>query len=1009
MGVINYNYNLTGDCGNTSSGVFSLSYTASSPPISVTWVNPISGVTFSSQTLTTNPYIVSGLSGGAYNLTLSDVDNDGFNFTFVITTATTVLISSTIDTTCGLNNGQIYANIPINYFRNIVRLHDSTGLVLQSAVTQTTSAYFPNLKPGMYYLTAEDFGGCINTSVSTIIHSSNELSFGFYTVNSPFCNLQNGQIYVTGLTGVPPYTYQWSSNVDSSITGGTVTGLSEGNYSVTITDSGGCSKTLGTTILNAEPITLSYSQVTQPSCFTNDGTITFNFNGGSPPFYYLLSNGESQILASNQVTFTGLPAGDYTVNVNDVGLCTASAKASLRTPNTFVLLNINKINANCAGLGSISVKLQGGTPPYKFLLSGLTGGLISQTLFTQSTTFSQLKPQTYQLSISDSSSACTYTELITISSFYNFDISANTTTTYCGQLNGVVGAVITEAYKTGLTYTYSLSNGATSTPTSQTSYAFSGLSSGPYTIYVTDNFGCVRSQIVSVGDSSPISLTLYSTSCQEGSSGTISALIKDADGPFTLTWSNNVGGQDGIFITGLTAGTYTLTVNNGSGCIQSAQATVNCNPVSAVTYSFKLKEGVTKYTPSTKFTLKNMMYSGYTSLVSNSTNCSLSSATFSFKVNIGGIDYQFPFYYTQSFNNIPDLGYFADIIESAVLTIPNIESCIVDAATNAISIVSSTSGVYKDETISFTIIIDFAINCTSKNGIICAPPEPTPTITPSVSLTNTTTPTVTPTPTTTNTLFGFTVSSGSTQYDACYGAGTTTIYGVLSQFDLNAEFYNSPYGVVTTVMSGYYQLGGVVCELDTGGNVVGAFSLCPTSTPTPTPTITPSETPTSTPTPTITPTNSVTPTNTPTNSVTPTTTPTTTPTRTTTPTPTVTPSIGFFMFSLGTGSTATLACDNYWSSPQSFYGPLSGGSVLNVGEIIYQDASPTPSIPVTDGYYSNGFAWYFVTGGTGTINSIDPNGCVGLITPSPTPTMTKTPTVTPTKTTTTTPTPSTSA
>jgi hypothetical protein len=104
---------------------------------------------------------------------------------------------------------------------------------------------------------------------------------------------------------------------------------------------------------------------------------------------------------------------------------------------------------------------------------------------------------------------------------------------------------------------------------------------------------------------------------------------------------------------------------------------------------------------------------------------------------------------------------------------------------------------------------------------------------------------------------------------------------------------------------------------------------------------------------------------------------------------------------------------------------------LNVGEVIYTDASPTPSIPVNDGYYSNGYAWYFVTGGTGTINSLDPNGCVGLITPTPTPTSTltptptntptpsttptntptntATPTVTPTNTTTSTPTPSPSA
>jgi len=1005
MGVLNLNYNITGDCSNTSSGAFSLSYTASSPPISVVWTNPVSGVTFSSQTLTTNPYVVTGLTGGSYSLTVTDLDNNSEGLGFYITTSNTVSISSTISTKCGQNNGEIYVYTPINYFRNIISLYNSNNIIINSAITRTTTATFFNLSPGMYYVTSQDLGGCVGTSFSTIVSNSEQLNFGLYTVNSPFCNLQNGQIYVTGLTGTPPYTYRWSKNINSSFTGGTVTGLTAGEYSVTIRDGSGCEKVLGTTIVDADPMTLSFFQVTQPSCFGNDGSVTFNFNGGSAPYYYLLSNGQSQILASNQVTFTGLPAGDYTINVTDVGLCSFSASASLRTPSSFVIVNINKLSANCSALGLINVNLEGGTPPYVLTLSGATGGIIKQTISNPATTFPSLVAQNYSLAIVDSSSACTYTENITIDKFYNFEIFTNTQPTSCGQLNGVLSVEVVEEYVTGLTYTYSISNGDISQKTKNKNYIFSGLSAGVYSVFVTDNFGCVRTQNLNVEKSDPISVTLYSTSCQEGNSGTISALIKNTDGPYTLTWSQNVGNQQGVYVSGLTAGTYTLTVDNGLGCVYVAQTSVNCNPITPVDYTVKYKEGQTKYSPSTKLTLKNMMYSGYTSLVSNATNCSLSSATFSFKINIIGIDYQFPFYYTQSFNDIPDLGYFADIIQSAVLSIPNIESCIVDAETNAISIVSSASGVYKDENINFTIIIDFVINCTSLNGFICSTPTVTPTRTANITPSVTKTPTNTPTVTTTIPLFAFNVSSGSTQYDACHGTGTTIIYGFNSQFDYNTEFFNSPYGVVTIVMSGYYELGGVVCELDTGGNVIGAFSLCPTSTPTPTPTITP----TNTTTPTVTPTNTTTLTPTNTMTLTKTPTPTNTITPTTTPTPTVTPSIGFFTFSLGTGATATLACDNYWSSPQSFYGPLSAGSALNVGEVIYTDASPTPSTPVSDGYYSNGYAWYFVTGGTGTINSLDPNGCVGLITPSPTPTNTATPTVTPTNTTTSTPTPSPSA
>jgi len=72
MGLIFSNYVLTGDCNNTGSGAISLSYSATSPPLYVTWVDPVSGATFSSQTITENPYVVTGLSSGSYNFILTD-------------------------------------------------------------------------------------------------------------------------------------------------------------------------------------------------------------------------------------------------------------------------------------------------------------------------------------------------------------------------------------------------------------------------------------------------------------------------------------------------------------------------------------------------------------------------------------------------------------------------------------------------------------------------------------------------------------------------------------------------------------------------------------------------------------------------------------------------------------------------------------------------------------------------------------------------------------------------
>ena len=154
----------------------------------------------------------------------------------------------------------------------------------------------------------------------------------------------------------------------------------------------------------------------------------------------------------------------------------------------------------------------------------------------------------------------------------------------------------------------------------------------------------------------------------------------------------------------------------------------------------------------------------------------------------------------------------------------------------------------------------------------------------------------------------------------------------------------------------------------------------PTETPTETPTPTPTETPTMTPTETLTPTPTETPTETPTN----------------TPTMTPTPTIGYYLYSLGTGATFTEACTGYTSSPINVYAPPAGGIGPNVGEYLYTDT--LTSVVAPNGYYSNGTAWFQVTGGLGQITSSDPNGCIGVTstpTPTPTETLTPTPTATP--------------
>jgi hypothetical protein len=203
-------------------------------------------------------------------------------------------------------------------------------------------------------------------------------------------------------------------------------------------------------------------------------------------------------------------------------------------------------------------------------------------------------------------------------------------------------------------------------------------------------------------------------------------------------------------------------------------------------------------------------------------------------------------------------------------------------------------------------------------------PTNTPTETPSV--TSTPTPTVTPT----SPLQVFSTFSGTSQQGACNSSTSITLYAFNSLFDNNTQFYNEPSGVVSINLAGYYKNSNSVVQLNSNGTKVGDFTLC-SSVPTPTPTLTQTQTPTQT--------------------------------------------FAWYTYSLGTGSTSNDACTAYGISPRTIYGTIAGGSGPNVGEYLYSTSGRPLTNVVPDGFYSNGTAWYHVTGGAGQITSSDPNGC----------------------------------
>ena len=708
-----YNISVTGDCTNSNLGSFSVDFTSGNTPYIVNWLTPL----YASASTTGN-YSITGLSAGTYQFYVNDssvpTNQSSGVIQVYITSASTLFIQDVQNTSCGLSNGSLSVNTYTNYGTNEITLFKDNIQYSTVSVTSANQYTFVNLPEGVYYATCTNYGGCYGESENVVLYNTSSMDFGFYVVNNPACSLTNGKIFVTGVTGIPPYTYVWSSNISGSPTTSSVTGLTSGNYYCTVTDSQGCSLTKTVTVNDADPIGLITYTLVQPSCSGGTGSLTFYISGGTGPYFYLLSNGDSLVSYDQFLTFSGLSAGNYILEVTDVALCTASFNASLQVPGTFYVVSQEIIDSGCNNTsGSYTIQLQGGTTPYYYSFTNNSGYTIINSVNTPTQTFGGLGVGNYTVTINDASSGCSFSQNFSITSSPSFTVELTASTTTCNFNGGSIYVEVTPI-TTGLTYTYSLSNGFTSIQTSSTAYTFNNLTAGNYNLIVTDSNYCSQLYSVTIEYNQPINLLLYSTNCGNGSGGTISAMINYTDFPVDLTWSSNVNGQTGVYLTGLTAGTYTLSVSASTGCVTTKSKTITCNPLINFSRTQAVKVSTPTYIPTKTYDFRNMLFTGYANLVNGHEDCKLNYAQFNCDIEITGTTYSSVFYVSPNLNSIPSTNNFITAIESLLTLIPNLQNTEINPDTNSIVIESKVVGgveVYKDELLTISVRIVYNISC----------------------------------------------------------------------------------------------------------------------------------------------------------------------------------------------------------------------------------------------------------------------------------------------------------
>ncbi|MBI2967486.1 MAG: gliding motility-associated C-terminal domain-containing protein [Bacteroidetes bacterium] len=346
----------------------------------------------------------------------------------------------------------------------------------------------------------------------------------------------DGSITINVSGGTTPYTFNWSN----SQTINPVSGLASGTYTVTITDSKGCSTISTTTLTEAGSLVINTS-VTSATCGNNDGSANANVSGGTQPFTYLWSNSQTGSTASS------LTAGFYTVTVTDSKGCSGTSTATVNSsggPSTAIA----ESSPACFGgnNGTATAAVSGGTPPYSYNWS--SGQTASNA--------TGLSSGTYYLTVTDAVLCQSFdTAVITDPAAISVTLSVIDAT--CGSNDGSVTASATGG--TG-TLTYLWSN-------SQTGSSITGLGAGNYYITVTDAKGCTETDSTSVAGIGGASLSLNSSgdvSCNGGSDGFININVSSGSPPYTFAWSNGASIED---ISGIPDGIYIVSVTDNAGCL----------------------------------------------------------------------------------------------------------------------------------------------------------------------------------------------------------------------------------------------------------------------------------------------------------------------------------------------------------------------------------------------------------------------------------------------------------
>lgn len=409
--------------------------------------------------------------------------------------------------------------------------------------------------------------GCTATAITTLSQNTAPPSVW---ASSALITCTNPLAKITTNSSPQGLSYNWSgpNNFTSTIQSPSV-GVA-GYYYVTVTNpSNGC--TNSTSVYTDENTTVPFAYAGEDkslNCNFTSILINASFSSSGPNFTYSWITYDGNIVAGATTLFPRVDtAGTYTLKVTNTQNGCVALDSMEVTEATPVVAGISQVTpASCSGGsdGSARANASGGSLIYNYKWSN--GTLTAQN--------NGLSAGTYTVTVTDSD-GCSGTATVTVTQLILLAVVNVTHQSIPGVNNGsatVIGSGGTSPY------TATWSNG----PTTMT---INNLAPGTYTVTLTDAKGCSVVKTANINMASCVisgNIAATNATCFGLSNGSATINLTGATNPITYIWSNSNTSKT---ISGLAAGTYTVTATDGAGCplIQSIQITSPQALVSSVT------------------------------------------------------------------------------------------------------------------------------------------------------------------------------------------------------------------------------------------------------------------------------------------------------------------------------------------------------------------------------------------------------------------------------------------